>query len=1025
MNNPSQLILRMKIINSSSDTLRNVRARYFLNNRANLVLKISPYYMEGATVSIDTLGDYLAVNIDMQKLAPGIFPNASGISLGINDTNYLDLRKSEHFSYPGAGNFAVTYSIPVSANGVVLVGSAPIEEEFPKLRFVGIQPENSNNRSAWVEIENYGETALNLDSILLKQKDSSLVSLKSINLPSHSRIRICSDSTLVCPSNQLNIANSSLQLDSIGEIVLLSGNRPIDYISWGEKGLMYDELFEYLESLDSFLSTSTEPMLGPVCVYQKGMFYRAFFNENKKRFWSLFNTTEIAKNENALPNIRPISLTENSRISLEPGDNMVFAWNKVSGAAKYDFIIVNADDSSEVEHRITNSTVISMRLKSGSYIWSVEALRENQAAGSFLSHLRNFVSNFKLTVTTASHLLASPNLHVTPLAARKDTYMLDLKWGDEIIKKRWDSPHNLSQYLDSNGQLQFSDSLEKNWDEEESWRCWIAAVVMLNHYNGGNLTEDEVKLKVKGNKSNLKLDAFPHGRHGCGYGSDINFALKWALNLSYADIHYYHGRPSELEILSALQNGRPVIIWQLDHLMVIDAALYNDDNEVEFRFINVDNNGHYEWRVYSTLDEISCCWMPEKTDNPLMSDSLKKIDSDLDGIVDYDELYRFGTEYLLEDSDGDLIKDKEEIMSYTLLEINPGFTRKNGVDGYYGVEYETMADVDNDGLRAEKDRDSDNDGLLDGQEDVNHNGLQEPGETSPYFGEDDSYVVSVNNITLYALNELKYNDGATCTNDSLENGYCDVASFADYKWNGYATVIGARAKVGNIFSKGNVFLRSYAHVYGTINLALTAHVNSLEKQSGVVVDGDVRSFTIPQWNFILPSAPKIYPYTVDADADRLVVSSNQHVVLQNGKTYSSVKVESGGELIIPAGEFWIGSIQLDAGSSLHFSNDRQSSIVHVCGSLIWQADMADNLDVIAKKFKIIQHAYDEKMYIDKNFGGTIVAPNSAVIIGQAQKVFYGTVLARDITVHQYATLFHVAFEQHLDNSFYAIDWRKK
>ena len=66
-----------------------------------------------------------------------------------------------------------------------------------------------------------------------------------------------------------------------------------------------------------------------------------------------------------------------------------------------------------------------------------------------------------------------------------------------------------------------------------------------------------------------------------------------------------------------------------------------------------------------------------------------------------------------------------------------------------------------------------------------------------------------------------------------------------------------------------------------------------------------------------------------------------------------------------------------------------------------------------------------KMYIDKNFGGTIVAPNSAVIIGQAQKVFYGTVLARDITVHQYATLFHVAFEQHLDNSFYAIDWRKK
>ena len=586
--------------------------------------------MENAAVSMDTLGDFLAVNIDILKLAPGVFPNASGISLGVNDTNYLDLHKSEHFSYPG-GSFTVTNNIPLYVNGFILTGYAPVEE-IPKLRFVGIQPENSNNRSAWVEIENYGEIALNLNNVSLKQTDSSLVSLESINLPSHSRIRICSDSTLVCPSNQLNIANSSLQLDSIGEIVLLSGNRPIDYISWGEKGLMYDELFEYLESLDSFLSTSTEPMLGPVCVYQKGMFYRAFFYENKKRFWSLFDATEITKNENALPNIRPISLTNNSRISLEPGDNMVFAWNKVSGAVKYDFILVNADDSAEVEHRITNSTVISMPLKSGSYIWSVEALRENQAAGSFSSHLRNFVSNFMLTVTTASHLLASPNLHVTPLAARKDTYMLDLKWGNEIIKKRWDSPHNLSQYLDSNGQLQFSDSLEKNWDDEESWRCWIAAVVMLNHYYGGNLTEDEVKLKRKGN--NTPLNAFPHSSHGAGFGSDVNAALKWALNLSYADLHYYNERPSEFEILSALQSGRPVIIWQEEHLMVIDAALYNGDNEVEFRFINVDNNGHYEWRVYSTQDKIRYSWMPEKTDNPLMSDSLKKIDSDLDGIVD-------------------------------------------------------------------------------------------------------------------------------------------------------------------------------------------------------------------------------------------------------------------------------------------------------------------------------------------------------------------------------------------------------
>lgn len=64
--------------------------------------------MEGATTSIDTLGDFLAINIDISKIAPGIFPNASGISIGVNDTNYLDLNKSAHFSYPGTRNYAIT-----------------------------------------------------------------------------------------------------------------------------------------------------------------------------------------------------------------------------------------------------------------------------------------------------------------------------------------------------------------------------------------------------------------------------------------------------------------------------------------------------------------------------------------------------------------------------------------------------------------------------------------------------------------------------------------------------------------------------------------------------------------------------------------------------------------------------------------------------------------------------------------------------------------------------------------------------
>ena len=80
-NNPSQLTLRLKLTNNTSDTLNDVRAKYFLSFNRNKVLEISPYYMVGATTSIDTVGDFLAVNIRVAKLAPGVFPNSSGHEL--------------------------------------------------------------------------------------------------------------------------------------------------------------------------------------------------------------------------------------------------------------------------------------------------------------------------------------------------------------------------------------------------------------------------------------------------------------------------------------------------------------------------------------------------------------------------------------------------------------------------------------------------------------------------------------------------------------------------------------------------------------------------------------------------------------------------------------------------------------------------------------------------------------------------------------------------------------------------------
>ena len=67
-NNSSRMTLRLKLTNNTSDTLSDVRATYFLDYDRSRVLDTSQYYMEGAVVSIDTLGDFLAVNMSVPEL---------------------------------------------------------------------------------------------------------------------------------------------------------------------------------------------------------------------------------------------------------------------------------------------------------------------------------------------------------------------------------------------------------------------------------------------------------------------------------------------------------------------------------------------------------------------------------------------------------------------------------------------------------------------------------------------------------------------------------------------------------------------------------------------------------------------------------------------------------------------------------------------------------------------------------------------------------------------------------------------
>ena len=94
-----------------------------------------------------------------------------------------------------------------------------------------------------------------------------------------------------------------------------------------------------------------------------------------------------------------------------------------------------------------------------------------------------------------------------------------------------------------------------------------------------------------------------------------------------------------------------------------------------------------------------------------------------------------------------------------------------------------------------------------------------------------------------------------------------------------------------------------------------------------------------------------------------------------------------------------------------FTMPGYETVMNIDGNFTWRAktlnDESQHPD-IARGFKVVQHA-NGKMYIDNMIAGRIVAPYSHVISAQSRKLFYGTIFAKKISVHQYAKFYHVDF----------------
>ena len=767
---------------------------------------------------------------------------------------------------------------------------------------------------------------------------------------------------------------------------------------------------------------------------------------------------QVANDSNAyLPEATPLSAFDGVVVALAPNEPCRLAWNYVDEAEKY-LLTVLREDSTLVHSAEYVTNVADVSLPVGSYLWNVQAVNSEKPARTLFRHFS------RITITAfrygRGYRIGGTDT-ITSTDVRKDTRLLNVSWGELADARKWDTIHAPL------------DPVTRPYDEEEGSRCWAVAIYNLNHHyrmaNGqkGNLTLDEIvalghmyenaksfydtattsfplkyedwrdKVKGDGVKSPATV-AFPLNHGGPSFVE--SYMLSWALNIPRPKLYDteddFQNRQDLIASMwiDSLSDGKPIFVgqcnnqsdncdfWRGAHAMVIDGYQYVGDS-IYFHFLNTDNYGTHQWRLLKVGDSrvwqyIESFFIISNVDTVRATLPEVHADSDSDGVMDFDELYRFESDYRLKDTDYDGIDDKTEIYSYVSREkvvsgsniyTNNSVARVKGA----GAARDSLVDIDKDDKRAENDDDSDDDNIKDGNEDLNRNGVVDIGETDPYHS--DNVPLTRNEIPedfiIYSSDFIRINDGVEFFR-TPQNSKCQFRCvIAAETKDGISIIVGAKAKVGEIYSKGQVWVRNEGSVgivryYGlpqkeffTI-LQSVSYVN--EFYTGYLdVNHDERL-----WPYHFP---EFSSKVVNTNAEK-IVKAGECDTLRGFVTFKTIKVEAGGKLYFDEGEIAVNNLQLDAGATIDFVKPGFSTILHVNEKIQWNATTENaKKSIIANGFKLYYYGSD-RFFVHGAWAGTIIAPNAQLVLGQTHnKELYGQFYGRGVVVHQYSKVYRVLF----------------
>ena len=1042
--NASTTGLRIRIKNDTNAPIVNAKVRYYFH-RTSVPYIIEDYYLAGATLNIFDINNELAYfEISIPSIPIGYYPDMAGFSLALHHDHYLIWDKNSDYSYLTASKLMENPKIVLLSNDEIIFGEPPNATYTPepsKISFSGIKFSNS----PWLEIKNIGTSTAKMSDYALIGKNNSIFTIGDDSLDVGEILRICKNQ-IDCDSIAKSFILSEFDWNDAGEAFLRRDSSMVSYIAWGQPGSSASEAYKMGLWDDSLAYFPHEIEIHEFNAdYTKNVFFRLMPQKGAVNINNWFNFTSNDNPAKIVSTPLPIKRSANKPVIKRiPGENdVLFSWVPVNGINEYRVIILDKNQNI-IHDRKTAGTSLKLPLAQGNYSWIVlggdeyEQSREykNQDGGISLQYFENICIE-DANINTNIY----KQLYIHEISARRDTKMLNLGYMGNSYLYSWDRPN-----------------LETVIEPHESSRCWAAAIEVMNHFYGGNLTQDEIVYKAKFKDNDPLLSPFykdaskltdPNTNEPTG---ETATTLKWALHTDV--LNYHTGTPSYAIIKNAIDRGKLIYIDVEKHAMVIYGYV-GDASNYAFYYAFIDNDGNVSNSLYYNTPILAYAIPDVIYGDVEKSDSRIHMDSDNDGITDFEEEERFFTNPLLADTDNDGIEDKREIYDYTASATNKTPVSSNpygkilipsGVSNPIYEDYNKIyneADFNKNNIFAEKDPDDDGDGIEDGLK---------GGEIIANMDVPEDY-------TIFGREYVKINDGVKCYNTPREsNSYCNIAAAGEYIFSynfSYEPVnIGARAHVGKIDVQKltitaktpgkilNPVMRSSALIHGDINLYAipydfneigkfknknenlddinTAYLQSLNisdyltMQKDASIEGHANLLFLNNWN-------KKYTYEYSCNPAQVPNTQNKAVRagetyhLSDGATFSTLHVEPRGTLIIEPGEMFIDKkLQIDPNATIRFSEPGKSTVFHTNGEIIWRpynSEDANNIQYwtnVARGFKLAHHS-SQRFYIEGLWAGTIFAPKAKVIMGQVNKTIYGRILARDVVVHQYAKVYRVDF----------------